>query len=191
VTTRRTTAPLGLAVSLAEAKETLRIESADTSLDATIILWLKAITREAEHKTQRSFVSQGWRVTLDAFPAAIKLDYAPIISVQSVKYYDENNVQQTLSPLDYFLDSVSEPSYIVPSPGATWPATFSKINSVEVDYTAGYGVDETNVPETAQNYILAKLSVQFDPAVAGSVTTVAQPFTVSYLDRLLDEIRIY
>lgn len=187
MTTRRTTAPLGLAVSLAEAKETLRIESADTSLDVTITLSIKAITLEAEHYLNRSLVSQGFRQTLDAFPSAIQLEYPPILSVTSVKYRDSDDVEQTLDPADYLLDSVSEPSYLVPASGTAWPSTYARVNAVMVDYTSGYGIDSTTVPENIKNYILVRLQEQFDP-LARELKETAQS---KYAERLLNASRIY
>lgn len=48
-------------------------------------------------------------------------------------------VQQTLAPADYVLDAVSEPATCART-GRVWPSTQSgRINTVTVDYTAGYG----------------------------------------------------
>jgi len=187
VTTRRITAPLTLAVSLTVAKETLRITPDDTALDTTITLAIKAITLEAEHFLNRSLVSQGLRVTLDAFPSAIELEFPPVLSITSVKYRDADDVEQTLDPADYLLDSVSEPSYLVPASGVSWPSTYSRVNAVTVDYTAGYGVDETTVPENIQNYILVRLQEQFDP-LGRELKETAQS---NYAQRLLDASRVY
>ncbi len=65
MTTRKITPASALAVSLAAAKTTLRIEQSDTSLDASITLWLKGITLQCEHALGRSLVAQGWRLSID------------------------------------------------------------------------------------------------------------------------------
>ncbi len=187
MTTRRITAPTELAVSLDIAKETLRIMPSDTALDATITLAIKAITLEAEHYLNRSLVSQGLRQTLDAFPGAIELEFPPVLSITSVKFRDADDVEQTLDPADYLLDSVSEPSYVVPASGTSWPSTYSRVNAVTVDYTAGYGIDNTAVPENIQNYILVRLQEQFDP-LGRELKETAQS---SYAMRLLAASRVY
>lgn len=187
MTTRQIAAPAALAVSLAKARETLRLD--DETLDATLMLNIKGITSEAEHATGRAFVHRQCRVTLDSFPDAIRLAHAPTSSVESVQFLDAAGQLQTLDPADYFVDKVTEPGYIVPARGKAWPATADQPNAVTVNYTAGYGADDTAVPDAAKSYILAKLQVQLEPPGAGA--SVAKPFNVEYLDRLLDSLRVY
>lgn len=159
-----TTGPAALAVSLAIAKESLRIDQGDTALDSTISLFIKGITLEAEQQIKQSLVSQGWRLTLDAFPPALRLDWGPVITVQSIQYYDADNILRTLHPDDWTLDKASNPGYIVPAVGKAWPATYGRVNALVVNYTAGYGADEESVPANVQMYILARLIEQFDPS---------------------------
>lgn len=187
MSTRRTTPPAALAVSLQSAKDSLRIMAGDTLLDSLITLEIKAITLEAEHQLGRSLVTQGWRLTLDRFDDALRLDYGPIMSVQSIKFYDSTNTLQTLDPADYFVDSASVPGYIVPAIAKTWPATFARINAVIVDYTAGYGATDETVPHNVQMYILARLAEQFDSTGREFKDTPQSRFA----DRLLDRSRTY
>lgn len=185
MTTNATTAPATLAVSLADAKDYLRIEQDDAAHDRTISRLIRTYSKDAQHNARRTLVHQGWRLTLDEFADALKLDFAPIVSVGSIRYYDETNTLQTLDPADYYLDNASAPGYVVPAPGRAWPTTFDRANAVMVDYTAGYGPDADSVPDEAQQYILAKVAVDFDPALAG------KPIDTAALDSLLDTIRVY
>lgn len=187
MTTIRTTPAIALAVPLADAKDTLRIEQSDTSLDSSITRWLKGVTKQCEHALNRSLVQQGWRLSLDRIaPDAIRLDHSPIMSVQSLKYYDADNVLQTLDPADYTI-LYSDPGYLVPADGKAWPETYCKAHAVVVDYTAGHGVDDTTVPENVQLYILARLSEQFDPATREFKETAQSVF----VERLLDEAKVW
>jgi uncharacterized phiE125 gp8 family phage protein len=131
----------------------------------------------------RSIINQTWRLTLDAFPDALKLYNPPIVSVSSVKYYDEDNVLQTLDPQDYTVDNVSEPGYIVPAPDVDWPCTYDKINAVVVEYVAGYGATAASTPPEVRLYILAKLREQYDPATKPERATIQSSFIDSLLDR--------
>lgn len=187
MTARLITAPAQLAVSLAAAKVALRIEVDDTGRDSEITGWLAGVTADAEFLTGRAFVRQTWRETLDAFPAAIRLERPPLLEVLSVKYLDPDGQMQTLDPDDYQVDAVSEPGYIVPAPGKAWPATASRINSVVVDYTCGYGESEAAVPPALKLYILAKLVEQFDPAPRTDAKNVQSTF----IARLLDGFEVY
>jgi uncharacterized phiE125 gp8 family phage protein len=187
MTERLITPPAALAVSLAAAKEALRIDADDTSLDTLVTVWIKGVTQAAEHETGRAFVTQKWRVTLDAFPDAIRLARSPTISVDSVKFYDQDSQLQILDPADYYADIVTLPGYIVPGIGKAWPATAARINAVTVDVTCGYGPDDTTTPECASLYILARLAEQWEPASKEFKGTVQSDF----IGGLLDPIRTY
>lgn len=189
MTTQRISAPVALAVSMAEAKKALRIEDDDITLDTSIAIWIAGITAEAEHHTRRAFVNRAMRATLDRFPDAIKLS-APTFSVESVRFVDTGGMTRTLDPADYYVDRVTVPGYIVPARGKAWPATDTYLNTVMVDYTAGYGTSDADVPSEVRMYILAKLQVQFETSV-GAGSPVGQPFNVAYLDRLLDGLVVY
>ena len=179
------TPPGALAVSLAMAKETLRITHG--ALDATITLWIESITEEAEHAVGRSFINQGWRLTLDAFGESIRLSSPPTVSVQSIQYFDVANVLQTLDPADYVVDAKSLPGYIVPAAGKAWPATYDRINALTVEYTCGYGATEASVPKGAKQYVLYRLAEQYD-VPSGEFKATARSV---YAERLLDRIRVY
>lgn len=178
-------APVALAVSIVEAKQTLRIDADDTDFDMLIEIWIRGVTAEAEHATQCCFVNRPMRVTLDGFSAAVRLA-APVLSIESVKYNDVAGTQQTLDPQDYFADKVSRPGYVVPGTGKAWPAT-AAINAVVVDFTAGFGPDETTVPDCARLYILARLAEQWEPSTKKFESTSQSV----YLTRLLDPIKVY
>lgn len=183
MTTRLITPPAALAVDLAHAKECLRVDGDD--LDASISSMIRGITVAAEHETNRAFIHQVWRVTLDAFPDAIRLDRAPTAEVLSLRYYDSANVLRTLHPADYELDNVSEPGYVVPAVGRAWPSTYPRVNAVMVEYRAGYGASHEAVPANVQEYVLGMLCLTFDPPMNGADAVRAN------FARMLDESRVY
>ena len=178
--TRLIIPPAALPVSLAEAKLNLRIDGNEQ--DSLIEAWIHGITAHAEHLAGRSFINQTWRVTLDKFPDAIELP-PKVSSVTSLKYLDEEGTEQTLDPADYIVDSVSEPGYLVPGVGKSWPSTYDRINAVYCDVVSGYGASYTDVPPGLRLYILAKLTEQFDPSVRVEKDTVQASFIDSMLDR--------
>jgi uncharacterized phiE125 gp8 family phage protein len=188
MTTRLISAPAALAVDIADAREALGMERADSSMDGRLIRWLKGIIAAAEHETGRAFITQNWRLTLDSFPEAedggagsFRLNHAPLASI------DTDGAQQTLDPQDYTADTVSEPGYAVPAEGTTWPAEADRINAVWVDFTAGYGASHESVPENVKLYILAKLVELIDPATKVERAT---PQT-TFIDHLLDSVKVY
>jgi uncharacterized phiE125 gp8 family phage protein len=120
-------------------------------------------------------------LTLDSFPSAIELLMPPIMSVESVKFIDENGDQQTLDPQDYFLDSVSEPGYLVPTAGRAWPTTQDRINAVEVEYTAGYTASA--IPTPVKQWVLLAVGDMYEQRTrSAEKPAVPQYFAESLLD---------
>lgn len=192
MTTTVITPATELPITLAAAKDALHEDTADK--DADITDWINGIAAYVMHYTGRALTYEGARVTLDEFPnregggdGAIRLDGPPVVSVQSVKYLDVDGTLQTLDPQDYLVDLVSEPAYVVPAPGKTWPTEYDRINAVTVDYTRGYSADATGIPAGITLYIKAKLREQFDPASRVERDTVQS----SFIDHLLDPYVMY
>jgi len=100
----------------------------------------------------RQLCTATWTLKLDSFPPAdyIELPRPPLATVTSVKYYDLAGTQQTFSSGKYTVDTHSEPGRVVLNYGESWPSIRSQSQAVEVIYTAGYGADDTSVPEALQ-----------------------------------------
>jgi len=179
MTMEKVSPPVALAVSMDAARLALRRD--DAALDLSIEIALDALIAEAEQLTGQAFVNRAMRLTLDAFPDAIRLA-APTFSVESVQYLDVDGQPQTLDPADYYADIITKPGYIVPGAGKAWPATFERINAVTVNFTAGYGPTDATVPSGVKHYLLARLQQQFD----ADLKTDSK-----YLDRLLDSLAVY
>lgn len=179
--------PAALAVTIELARMNLRVDG--SYMDELITMWLQGIIEKAEDELQRALIHQGRLLTLDAFPCtgSIELDRPPLVSVDSIKFYDVNGQLQTLDPSDYLADLDKLPGWVVPAPGRAWPATQSRIGAVIVEYTCGYGPTAASTPPSVRLYILAKLCEQFDPATRTERDTVQSTF----VDGLLDGCRTY
>jgi uncharacterized phiE125 gp8 family phage protein len=186
MTPREISPPASLAVSLAEAKDQLRIDQDVTSFDAQLTIWIAGIIEHAEHATGRVFVNRPMRLTLDQFEPHLRLS-APTFSIESIQFIDVDGQRQILDSEDYFLDRVTEPGYVMPEEGVTWPATRARPLAVTVNFTGGYGPDATTVPTSAKLYILARLTELWDPVVKEFKETVRSNFT----QRLLDKLKVY
>lgn len=180
MTTKLVTPPAGLPVPLAAAIAKAKADGA--GLDAEIELDVRGIAGEVEHELGRALCEQTWRVTLDRFPEAIKLAMPPVIAVDYVKFYDAEGALQTLDPQDYYVDNVSEPGYLMPAPGRSWPVTASRANAVEVQYRCGYGPGHAAVPPQIQSYILGRIEAIHAPG---------DNKNAQFLDGLLDRFKVY
>lgn len=182
---RRTAEPAKEPVTLEEALEHLR-EDAGIA-DARIESLIKTARMTCEARIERTLISTPWAVTMDAFPSAVILFRPPVIAVQSVTYIDADGATQTLDPQDYLVDVVSEPGYLVPGVGKSWPSTQERINAVTVAYTAGFGTEPEDVPEPLRQWILLAVGDMYSRRNrSAEKAAVPQDFA----DSLLDEFKI-
>lgn len=139
-------------IEVAEMKRHLRVEHDDDDAD------IEALTQAATDYLDgynnilgRALASQTWELTLDEFPSSeISIQVLPLISVESVKYDDEDGVEQTVDADDYFVDNAgTEFGWIVPTEDFDWPATLDGINAVRIRFVAGYA----DVPTPIQHAI--------------------------------------
>lgn len=175
-------------VTLAEAKTHLNIF--ESSRDTYITSLITVARTYCEELLARTLLQTTWELTLDAFPTAIPLRMARVMSVASVKYIDTNGAQQTLAGASYQLDDRSEPGWIVPAYSYTWPTTRSQANAVTVLYDCGYGTAASAVPAPIKAWILLMIGSLFE----NRETEVATPGIVvaelGFAQRLLDPYRI-
>ena len=123
-------------VTLVEAKLHLRVDhTADDELIQSI---LNAASEWCEKYEGQSYTVRSWRVYLDYFPASIMLSYPPILSVDSIQYYDAGGELQTLDSSVYIVDTDTWPGLVYPAYNQFWPMTRLEPKSVIVTYTAGY-----------------------------------------------------
>lgn len=150
-----TTAPTSEPITLTEAKSYLKMDD-DPSDDTLIESLIKAARIHIENRIGRSIVQQVRTQYMDAFPYSdtIELLYGPLYNdagttVRSVKYYDENDVLQTMSASDYWIDSTSDIPRIVCK--TSWPSTELRPNAVQIEYNAGYVATNAVAPEDIRN----------------------------------------
>ncbi|MFZ8961536.1 MAG: head-tail connector protein [Flavobacteriaceae bacterium] len=134
-----TTEPANEPITLTEAKNHLKV---DYSTDDDLIT---SLIKAARHEAERygiAIVDQTITGNMDSFPidGVIELPVCPVKSVTSVKYYDTDNVQQTLNSANYTLDNRSklQRARIVLNQGESWPSTYSNANAIEVIFVAGF-----------------------------------------------------
>jgi len=146
--------PAAEPVSLAEAKAHLRLDHTD---EDTYVAGLGVAARRlAEARTGRSFVTQTWRLTLDALPPGdeIRLLRGPVQSVMALRVFDADDAASVVSADNYAIDGEARPARLKRTPGAVWPAVGRALAGVEVEYVAGFGPAATDTPQELRQAIL-------------------------------------
>jgi uncharacterized phiE125 gp8 family phage protein len=186
------TAPAIEPVTLAEARAQCRVDAADTSEDALLLVYIQAARETAEHQLGRVLITQTWEQTLDEFPAGeIKLGQAQALDITSVKHIDPAGTLQTLDPGAYVLDSATSPGWLIPATGYSWPATGDVVNAVRVQFTAGYGPTAAAVPAGVRNWLLLTVAALYALRESVDATGRVAALPERFVDRLLDAERVY
>jgi len=144
-------------ITTAEAKTHLRVDFSDE--DDYIDTLITTARKYCESYTNKVFITQTWRQNLDIFPNVFKLKVNPVISLTSIKYYDTNEVQQTItdSSDNYQLDNLSDVAKIHEGLVNSFPAVGSTINPIEIISVCGYGAAD-DVPSDIKHAIKLMVS---------------------------------
>lgn len=144
-----TTPPAVEPVTFAEMKSWFRLHETNLTLDDEIEALGLAAREFVEAAIGRQLISASYSATLRRFPPSgclIAVPRPPLQSVESVSYVDTSGATITLTAgVDYRVDVTSDPGTIEAI--SSWPATADQPNAVEVEFTAGYGDDPSDVPE--------------------------------------------
>lgn len=160
---RRAGSPAVEPITVAEALVHLRADADGGENDAYVTGLIQVARQACEDRIERTLITTPWRLKLDTFPDAIELLQPPVIAVQALTYLDEDGATQTVNPADYVVDTTSEPAWLVPGPGKSWPATQAgAINTVTVDYTAGYGATAATVPAPLKQWMLLAIGSMYN-----------------------------
>lgn len=184
------TPPAYLPLTLDEVKLHCRVDGDEE--DAILPVYISAATSTAEHRLGRSMMEQEWRVTLDAFPASIRLPRPEILSIESIAYWDAAGDPQTLDASLYELNGDT----LTLVAGAEPPQLWDGPGVVQINYKAGFkaGNEATQraaVPANIKAWLLLTVATMYanrESIVVGASVASIQD---SFVDRLLDPFKVY
>jgi uncharacterized phiE125 gp8 family phage protein len=189
-------------VTLADAKEYLKVESAETADDNLITDIIKVARNWCEAFTARALITQTWKLSLDAFPgvdlnhnprAQITLPKGNTLSVTAFTYVDGDGVAQDMvgvSPLPYALSTEADSGGILePAYGEAWPGIQDVMDAIQITYTAGYGPNASDMPEQLRMAVKWKMADLYDNRgdadISGAKANVAESLARPYrLERI-------
>lgn len=185
-------------VTLTSVKDHLAIDTSD--FDALLHGYILAVRQHLDGRDgilRRALVRQTWDLKLRAFPDILELPLPPLQSVTSISYVDTNGSTQTLATDGYQVAGVggSQPGYIVPAFGGSWPATRDMPEAVTVRFVCGYPDDGgsppdlvANIPEAIRTAIMSMIAdlwsnretVSVDQSFAVPMPTSAKALLTPY-----------
>jgi uncharacterized phiE125 gp8 family phage protein len=133
-------------VTLVEARAHLRLDATDE--DAMLTAFITAARAVIEGETRRAFVTQHWRLFLDAWPGReVALPLAPVAAVTAVTM----NGADELDTAFYETALTGDEPRLVAT--GAWPAPSRRVAGIAVDFTAGYGA-AADVPGPLKQAVL-------------------------------------
>lgn len=142
------TAAAGNSLTAAETYAELKIDGTPSDA-AGIAAKLSAAERLVEEFCNRRLMLATFDFTLNRWPSGgIVLPYSPVLSIESIKYYDGSNVQQTWAATNYHLNVDNEPtliSYVNDVPDVYEDRT----DAITVQFKAGYSSSATLTTQQA------------------------------------------
>jgi hypothetical protein len=125
--------------------------------------------------------------------AGLEIPLPPLIEVQRVEYFDENNTLQLLSPDDYYVVTESVVGQLRVNEFLAWPRTYGRPDAVQITYRAGYEVPgspvldpRAAVPSPLRQAILIHVQLQYD-----DVTIENRNALSALRDSMLEKYRVY
>jgi uncharacterized phiE125 gp8 family phage protein len=137
----------GAVMTLDEAKAHLRVDSTDSDDLITALIGAAQAAIEGPRGIGVALLTQVWELRLDGWPVyEIRIPLGPASLVNSIKYRDLANVQQTLDPAQYVYDLAYDPLVIRRSYGAYWPPALPQPGAVVINFNCGFGDDASAIP---------------------------------------------
>lgn len=176
----RTTQPASEPLSLAEAKNHLRVNVTDDDSLITNLIVTARIT--CEEFTARALITQSWRLWLDNFPGDsiawwdgtregatarltvkryIAIPRAPLQAISAVTVYADDDTSTLFSSASYFVDTAAEPGRLALRNNASWPIAQRATNGISIDFSAGYGAASA-VPQALKQGMLAHIGQLYE-----------------------------
>jgi uncharacterized phiE125 gp8 family phage protein len=163
-------------VTAAEFKSQVRD---DALTDAEALAWVTTARAYIEEMNNLAIITQTWRLALDRWPSGrekwwdgvrqgsrtelygpssfsdVPLPRYPLQSITSVTTFDTGNNATAVTVADVFnVDTYRTPGRLALRFGQTWPIALRETNAIVIDYAAGYGTAEDDVPAPIKQGIL-------------------------------------
>ena len=176
---KQTTASTTSAVTNAEVQAYLKTDFSSSDSESELIdTLIGAATAMVERHTGLQLITATWKLELKSWEEYLEIWHCPLIAVSSVKYYDTNNAQQTLSSTLYQVNTSAMPGIIR---FTDFPSLYDREDAIQIIYTAGFGTD-ADVPQPLKVAIMMMVAHLYENRqTVSTMQTYEVPQTAEYL----------
>lgn len=186
-------APKFMPVSLAAAKEQLRIDGDDN--DSTILRFLRTAVSHLDGWSGvlgQCLVEQQWRQDFDRFGRQLQLQLGPVINIDSIAWRDAHGVETTIVDTNYTLcvDAGGRP-HVRFFNAFSSPGNLAETAAVSVTYTAGHETaseEDSTVPDDLKGAIMLHVGHLYENREAVSAGNITTLLPLGY-DSLVEKLR--
>jgi uncharacterized phiE125 gp8 family phage protein len=183
------TAPTSEPIDLTTAKNYCHVDN--TADDALITSLIISARQYVEKQLRMALLTQSWKLYLDnwverrrtaryGLQAWLQLPLPPLQSITSITYRQPTNTWVTWSPSLYVV-TTGIPGKLAPVWGQIFPVTQDQIESVEIDFTAGY-TSAALIPEPIKQAMLVCVNTWYQERSNIGVANLKEiPFCVDAL----------
>lgn len=125
----------------------------------------------------RSILTQKWSIWLPRFQNEIELKFGPVSAVDSITYFDEDGVEQTLSTSLYEVITGEITGHVIKAANTVWPTLDERRRAVKITYTAGFG-DADTIPFPINHSIKKAITLLASHFYRNPSATYAEPRTI-------------
>jgi uncharacterized phiE125 gp8 family phage protein len=127
--------------------------------DASLVTsFIKASMDCFEAIARRVLINTTFITYRDCWCYCMELRKSPLVSITSLKYNDEDENEQTVSSDDYYTTKDPFYSKILFVDGFDFPTLSTRQQSIFIEFIAGYGTSEADIPNDIQLAIKAHVS---------------------------------
>lgn len=157
-----TIAPATGAVTLAAAKEFVRLSADDTSFDVELQALLDGVIGDVERITATRLITQTVICSASSFDDLTLLPIGPVLALSALAFTDSEGALVSLTSDDWRLSGGGLVWSVAPALDTSWPATAEAGDAVRVTLQVGYGAAPANIPADIRSAILRATRAQFD-----------------------------
>lgn len=155
-------APASEPVALADAKEYLRIDDADTSFDGEVDEYIAAARGDIEDWSSTRLITQTVTVMGNGWSALDALPIGPVVSIESIKYIDTAGVEQTWAAENYELAGSGLRQWVRLVIGKRWPVARKSLDAIRLTVIVGYGDAGSDLPSAVRYALIRGIRAKMD-----------------------------